>query len=89
MNEAQGFPASSGQPCQHIGVNASEARQYRRMSLVSPNSKYRPEIDGLCAISVPLVSLHQLGFLYITAGHIGVEVFFVIPGTSIVKEVVQ
>lgn len=52
---------------------------------------YRPEIDGLRAISVMLVIFNHLGWSVFSGGFIGVDVFFVISGyliTSIVyKEI--
>ncbi|CAM5769583.1 acyltransferase family protein [Bosea minatitlanensis] len=41
---------------------------------------YRPEIDGLRAVSVALVILFHLGVLFIPGGFVGVDVFFVISG---------
>lgn len=53
---------------------------------------YRPEIDGLRAVSVMLVIFNHLGWSLFSGGFIGVDVFFVISGyliTAIVyKEVV-
>jgi peptidoglycan/LPS O-acetylase OafA/YrhL len=42
--------------------------------------KYRPEIDGLRAISVLAVFLFHLGLKSASGGYIGVDVFFVISG---------
>jgi peptidoglycan/LPS O-acetylase OafA/YrhL len=41
---------------------------------------YRPEIDGLRAISVIAVLLFHVGKSWLPAGYIGVDVFFVISG---------
>ena len=43
------------------------------------NFKYRPEIDGLRAVSVLGVVLFHLG-LGFSGGYVGVDVFFVISG---------
>jgi peptidoglycan/LPS O-acetylase OafA/YrhL len=48
---------------------------------------YRPDIDGLRAVSVVVVMLFHLGFAPISGGFVGVDVFFVISGyliTSII-----
>jgi peptidoglycan/LPS O-acetylase OafA/YrhL len=50
--------------------------------------KYRPEIDGLRAVSVMLVILHHLGFSVVSGGYVGVDVFFVISGYLITRIVV-
>src|ERR1700733_7688239 len=42
--------------------------------------KYRPEIDGLRAISVAVVFLFHLGNTYTPDGFVGVDAFFVISG---------
>jgi peptidoglycan/LPS O-acetylase OafA/YrhL len=52
---------------------------------MNSNSTYRPEIDGLRAVSVLLVILHHLGFSAVSGGYIGVDVFFVISGYLISK----
>ena len=41
---------------------------------------YRPELDGLRAISVISIILYHLGVPHIGAGYAGVDVFFVISG---------
>lgn len=46
---------------------------------------YRPEIDGLRAISVMAVILFHAGFTVLKGGFVGVDVFFVISGYLITK----
>ncbi|MNJ21238.1 O-acetyltransferase OatA [compost metagenome] len=54
--------------------------------------KYRPEIDGLRAISVIAVLLFHIGASSFTGGFVGVDVFFVISGfliTSIIRKEIE
>ncbi|MFJ2288110.1 acyltransferase family protein [Pseudomonas iridis] len=54
--------------------------------------KYRPEIDGLRAISVTAVLLFHLGASLFPGGFVGVDIFFVISGfliTSIIKKEIE
>jgi peptidoglycan/LPS O-acetylase OafA/YrhL len=41
---------------------------------------YRPDIDGLRAISIVIVTIFHLNLNYLPTGRIGVDVFFVISG---------
>ena len=47
--------------------------------------KYRPDIDGLRAISVLAVILFHIDESYLTGGFLGVDFFFVISGYLITK----
>ncbi|MDR2300432.1 MAG: acyltransferase [Deltaproteobacteria bacterium] len=49
-------------------------------SNIRANNKYRPEIDGLRAISIIFVMLYHADFHIFTGGYIGVDIFFVISG---------
>ena len=54
--------------------------------------KYRPEIDGLRAVSVILVMFFHGGFESFSGGFVGVDVFFVISGyliTSILLDDIE
>jgi peptidoglycan/LPS O-acetylase OafA/YrhL len=61
-----------------------------RLSLSTrhPN-KYRPEIDGLRALSVLVVLGFHLGISSFRGGYIGVDVFFVISGYLITGIVID
>jgi peptidoglycan/LPS O-acetylase OafA/YrhL len=50
---------------------------------------YRPEIDGLRAISVLSVILFHAGFQTFQGGFVGVDIFFVISGYLITKNIDQ
>ncbi|WP_439541296.1 acyltransferase family protein [Hyphomicrobium sp.] len=57
------------------------------MSTAGASSPYRPDIDGLRALSIVAVVLHHFDVPYFGGGFVGVDVFFVISGyliTSIV-----
>ncbi|MEP6838288.1 MAG: acyltransferase family protein, partial [Bradyrhizobium sp.] len=48
---------------------------------------YRPEIDGLRAVAVVSVLLFHLGLPAFSGGYAGVDVFFVISGYLITKNI--
>jgi peptidoglycan/LPS O-acetylase OafA/YrhL len=59
---------------------------------MSASLAYRPDIDGLRAISVTVVMLFHLGMTTMSGGFVGVDVFFVISGyliTSIIAREVD
>lgn len=53
------------------------------------NVNYRPEIDGLRAIAVLSVFFYHLGITHVSSGFLGVDVFFVISGYLITKNIVS
>jgi peptidoglycan/LPS O-acetylase OafA/YrhL len=49
------------------------------------HSKYRPDIDGLRAISILSFLCFHIGFKTFSGGFVGVDVFFVISGFLITR----
>jgi len=49
--------------------------------------KYRPEIDGLRAIAVINILLFHAEFSWASGGFVGVDVFFVISGYVISRNI--
>ena len=46
----------------------------------NPQSKYRPDVDGLRAVAVLLVIFFHFDVEWFSGGYIGVDVFFVVSG---------
>ncbi|MEO1175411.1 MAG: acyltransferase, partial [Myxococcota bacterium] len=59
------------------------------MAQAERTQRYRPEIDGLRAIAVLAVVLFHAGVDYLPGGFVGVDVFFVISGYLITRNIVQ
>ena len=55
----------------------------------SLGDNYRPEIDGLRAVSILCVVFFHLGNVVVPGGYIGVDVFFVISGYLITRNIID
>ena len=49
------------------------------------NNHYRPDIDGLRSVAVVPVVLYHAGFSLFSGGYVGVDIFFVISGFIITR----
>ncbi|WP_353191423.1 acyltransferase family protein [Pandoraea pnomenusa] len=52
-------------------------------------TSYRPEVDGLRAVAVLLILLFHFDFSYVPGGYVGVDVFFVISGYLITRNIIR
>ncbi|MBF0137828.1 MAG: acyltransferase [Magnetococcus sp. DMHC-1] len=59
------------------------------MSVSNKTLKYRPEIDGLRAISILPVIFFHAGFNWASGGFIGVDIFFLISGYLITSMIIH
>jgi peptidoglycan/LPS O-acetylase OafA/YrhL len=51
--------------------------------------RYRPDIDGLRAVSVSAIVLYHAGFSAFSGGFVGVDIFFVISGYLIISALIS
>jgi peptidoglycan/LPS O-acetylase OafA/YrhL len=54
-----------------------------------PTDRFRPDIEGLRAVAVGLVLLDHLATKWVTGGYIGVDIFFVISGFLITRQLLR
>jgi peptidoglycan/LPS O-acetylase OafA/YrhL len=52
------------------------------------SKRFRPEIEGLRAVAVVAVVLFHVGFGFISGGFLGVDIFFVISGFLITRNII-
>jgi len=69
-------------------MNSSHLRQHGESS-ANGSATYRPDIDGLRAVSVIAVILFHAGVPAVTGGYVGVDVFFVISGYLITRLLIE
>ncbi|MFK8013212.1 MAG: acyltransferase family protein, partial [Marinicellaceae bacterium] len=55
--------------------------------IISSTNHYGPDIDGLRAIAVLLILMFHAGFEWASGGYVGVDVFFVISGFLITRNI--
>jgi len=55
--------------------------------MIDSSNHYKPEIDGLRAIAVLLILFFHAGFEWASGGYVGVDVFFVISGYLITRNI--
>ncbi|HEY8189195.1 MAG TPA: acyltransferase, partial [Micavibrio sp.] len=56
---------------------------------MNPSRTYEPEIDGLRALAVMVVVLYHAGFKGFDGGFVGVDIFFVISGYLITRNILS
>ena len=97
------YPVTTRQPLvawRWLGLSSAKVHHPRRCRVsrvrnspledatLRPNDSYRPDIDGLRALSVIIVVLFHAG-LGMTGGFVGVDVFFVISGYLITSLILK
>jgi peptidoglycan/LPS O-acetylase OafA/YrhL len=81
VTEAGPRPADPGPPPQQPAVRPGAAPIEQR--------NFRPDIEGLRAMAVLLVVMYHAKLLRVTGGYVGVDVFFVISGFLITRQLFE
>ena len=71
----------------HLPLSTADPMSAPRVAGAT-NKRFRPEIEGLRAVAVIAVVLFHAGFGFIPGGFLGVDIFFVISGFLITRNII-